>query len=342
MSPSVGVTTRRRKGADGRTITRYIVRYRVGGKYARPQHVLSAHTRREADACRDWCRAELAAGRIPDLRAHLAAQGNAPTVASVARAWVEGRHDLAENTREKYLLALGRIEEGFARRRISELRPQDVAAWVGGMVSAGVGRSRIERDLSVLRQALDDHLDPNPARHRSVRLPRSTRTEANPPPFSHWQLILDGVSAAVRLPLRMLEGTGLRVGELQALTWGDLDFQHGRLFVRGGKTAAARRWVPVPPRLWADLERLVPRDDRDPDARVFPGLNDSTLRMAMRRVSTSAGIPLYSPHDLRHRYITLLIRQGMDPAAVSARAGHTRRSMTLDVYSHLLLDEEER
>ena len=40
-------------------------------------------------------------------------------------------------------------------------------------------------------------------------------------------------------------------------------------------------------------------------------------------------------------FIAGYVRHGMDVAAVSARAGHTRKSMTLDVYSHLLLEEGE-
>ena len=46
-----------------------------------------------------------------------------------------------------------------------------------------------------------------------------------------------------RLPLRTLEQTGMRVGELQALVWADVD-EHGcRFRVKHGKTAAARRWA---------------------------------------------------------------------------------------------------
>lgn len=339
MSPSVNITRRRwvRK-RDGKLQTRYVVRYRLGGRETQPLHAGSFVTRGEADARARWIAGELAAMRVPDLR-QLSRAAEAPTVAAAVESWIASRHDLAETTRAGYRPAMRRILPELGRIRVAALTSEDIVAWIGRLVATGHSRSTIHHSLVVLRQALDEHRDPNPARHRSVRLPRSERLEATPPTHAHWQVILDGVSGRVRLPLRVLEGTGLRVGELQRLAWGDLDVPGGRLFVRGGKSRAARRWVPVPAPLMEEVEALRPREDRRADEPVFPGLLHVTLRMAMRRACLAAGIPNYSPHDLRHRYITLLVRHGMDPAAVASLAGHARKSLTLDTYSHLLLDE---
>lgn len=342
MSPSVNITRRRwRRERDGKLVTRYVVRYRLGGRETQPMHGGSFTTRAEAETRARWLAGELAAMRVPDLR-QLARAADEPTVAVAIESWLASRHDLAPNTRAGYRPAVRRVVLELGGIRVGALTPEDVVAWIGGLVESGASRSTIHHSLVVLRQALDDHRDPNPARHRTVRLPRAERSEATPPTHAHWQVILDGVSSRVRLPLRVLEGTGLRVGELQRLAWGDVDVPGGRLFVRGGKSRAARRWVPVPPALMSELEALVPREDRRAEAPVFPGLLHVTLRQAMRRACLAAGIPNYSPHDLRHRYITLLVRRGIDPAAVAALAGHAHKSMTLDTYSHLLLDEEIR
>lgn len=51
---------------------------------------------------------------------------------------------------------------------------------------------------------------------------------------------------------------------------------------------------------------LCPRDDRRPDRRVFEGVTADRLRTAIARACTAAGVPLFSPHDLRHRRISLL------------------------------------
>jgi integrase len=342
MSPSCSITKRVRvRATDGKRTVRYVVRYRLGGKFSRPQHAGSFKTRAEAETRKRWIAGEIAAMRTPDLGA-LGRVEETPTVPELAHAWLAGRHDLTHGSKENYRPALKRIDEWWEGTQVGQVTPRMVSDWIGEMMDEGTGRTVIDRCMAAVRQTLDEHLDPNPARHRSVKLPKTTRVEANPPPFSHWQLILDGVTGATRLPLRILEGTGLRTGELVALCWQDVDAPGSRLFVRAGKTPAARRWVPVPPGLMMDIDALRPREEREPEDHVIPGLLGGTLRMAMRRACRTAGIPLYSPHDLRHRYITLLVRRGMDISAVSALAGHTRKSMTLDVYSHLLVDEENR
>ena len=49
-----------------------------------------------------------------------------------------------------------------------------------------------------------------------------------------------------------------------------------------------------------------------------------------------------SPHDLRHAYASMLIDGGESVVVVARRLGHANPSMTLNVYSHLFKDSEER
>jgi len=53
----------------------------------------------------------------------------------------------------------------------------------------------------------------------------------------------------------------------------------------------------------------------------------------------AAGISHFHPHDLRHRYASIQVGRGVPVTEVSAQLGHSKKSMTLDVYSHVLLDE---
>lgn len=85
----------------------------------------------------------------------------------------------------------------------------------------------------------------------------------------------------------------------------------------------------------------TPREDREGSARVFDGLDDAALRTALTRACRAAGVPRFSPHDLRHRRISLLVLRGVPIPRVSAFVGHRRGSITLDTYSHVLLDPSE-
>ena len=84
-----------------------------------------------------------------------------------------------------------------------------------------------------------------------------------------------------------------------------------------------------------------PREDRDPAGRVFPALDPAALCTAITRACTATGTPHWSPHDLRHRRISLLVLRGTPIPRVAAYVGHARGSMTIDTYAHVLLEASE-
>jgi integrase len=73
-----------------------------------------------------------------------------------------------------------------------------------------------------------------------------------------------------------------------------------------------------------------------PERRVFQGLEVSAARQAMSRACRNAKIPHYSPHDLRHRRLTLWHQSGVPARELAERAGHSRPSMSLDTYTHVM------
>jgi integrase len=75
--------------------------------------------------------------------------------------------------------------------------------------------------------------------------------------------------------------------------------------------------------------------------RSFPGLTQERLRTAIARACRASGTPTWSPHDLRHRRISLWHRQGETWALIGARVGQRSLSVTADTYTHVLLDDRE-
>jgi len=53
-------------------------------------------------------------------------------------------------------------------------------------------------------------------------------------------------------------------------------------------------------------------------------------------------LPHITPHSLRHTNITLMISAGVDVRTVASKAGHSRTSTTLDIYSHALQAYNEK
>jgi hypothetical protein len=76
----------------------------------------------------------------------------------------------------------------------------------------------------------------------------------------------------------------------------------------------------------------------DATAPLFPGVTSDRLRMAIRRACRDAGAPVFAPHSLRHRYISLAHKQGDSWAEIGERVGQRSRLVTADRYSHAHID----
>lgn len=130
----------------------------------------------------------------------------------------------------------------------------------------------------------------------------------------------------------------MRVGELHALEWGDVDEVESRFRIKAGRTAAARRWVAVRENVMDEVTETCPREDRTAERRVFPGFTADVAKNVMARACKTAGIVHRHPHDLRHRYASVQIARGVPVTQVAAQLGHSRKSRTLDTYSHVVVD----
>jgi integrase len=78
-----------------------------------------------------------------------------------------------------------------------------------------------------------------------------------------------------------------------------------------------------------------------PDRPVFGGFGAERFRTALGRACRAAGIALFSPHDLRHRRVSLLRAQGLTWARIGEVVGHTVLMTTARMYTHVLSDEQE-
>ncbi len=325
---------------------RWEVRYRLGGRESRVGYGGRFRTLRDARARRDWIIGELAALRVPDLGV-LAVADRAPvaeTVRTAAEAWRSSRLDVAAGTDATYAVSIGRILPALGSLELGQLDTRRVARFVAELNEAGLARESIRKTLGVLAMILDHGgVSPNPARDRvTVRLPRRKLAELAPPTADALAAVVALLPSSYRLPVVVLDATGMRVGELEALTWGDVDEPRRRWRVSAETSKTSRpRWVTPPADVFAAVVELVPRDDRILEAPVFAGFAASRLRTAIARACRAAAVPLFSPHDLRHRRISLLHLSGIPWARIGEAMGQRSLAATADTYTHVLADEHE-
>ena len=314
--------------------------YRVGGRESSPRYAGSFATKREALARKAWVVGELASMRLPDRR--LDSDAAVPTVREVAARWQASRVDVAAGTLQTYRVALGRILPRLGEMPSDKVDAQTVAALVADLHAAGLKKQTIRKTVSVLAMVLDHaRIQPNPARDRlRVKLPREDRRHVEPPSADHVEAVVHLLPHRYRLPVLVLDATGMRVGELEALLWGDIDEPRRRWRIATTKTGRPR-WITPPPLLFEAVLSLCPRDDRHANRRVFENVTSERLRTALTRACTAAGVPGFSPHDLRHRRVSLLHLGGMPWARIGELVGHDDLVTTARTYTHVLVDERE-
>lgn len=171
--------------------------------------------------------------------------------------------------------------------------------------------------------------------------------------------------------IRLTLVTGLRIGELLALTWDDIDIKEKMLTVRHTlnrlqsvrstgpkteivistpKTKNSCRNIPLIDPALNDLLawRIRQQEDRTLAGSAYQTLNmvvsnplggyiePSTFRDYYREILTQANLPRFTFHALRHTFATRALEQGMDAKTLSSILGHYSVSFTLDTYAHVL------
>lgn len=142
--------------------------------------------------------------------------------------------------------------------------------------------------------------------------------------------------------------TGMREGELLALTLSDVDFEKKTISITKSfavvksvevisppKTPKSNRVITAPDFLLEILKDYAGRlYDYDPSERLFLKTK-SFLSREMARGSAASGVKKIRIHDLRHSHASYLIEHGFSALVVSERLGHESVQTTLEIYAHL-------
>jgi integrase len=331
------------KGRDAETGTTWAYRYRLGGRGSRRVQRGGFESAQAA--------AEALARALKRLRRE---QGliEAPRLRELVDVYL-AQHEGEPETVEKLDWLLAKALSAFGHRRISHLRPAEIAAW-RMTIPAG---HRFEA-TQALRQALARAvswglIDVNPTK-QGVDNPQRRRTEKRP--FESWsELEALATELGPRYgPLVLFAAaTGLRPGEWIALEHRDIDSRARVVYVRRAyrngrvkvpKTEASIRAVPLQKIAIAALEQL-PANGRLPIVFPSPGGGYFDLHNFRNRywkpAQLAAGItPLRRVYDLRHTFATFALRAGISTFELSRYMG-TSLGMIDRHYGHLARDGRE-
>ena len=254
------------------------------------------------------------------------------------------------------------LKSYFKDRPVHQIRAEDIEAYLTfKRKEKKLSARTIGYHLTVLRMIFKkaiiwEYVKKNPAQY--IEKPRAKKFEMQILKPEEVQVFLEHVDKDYYPFFLTAVMTGMRLGELLALRWSDINWFSQQIYVGRAvslgkieepKSRHSVRKVAMAPVLAEALKKhkkalKVASLFSDEEDLIFPNAQGGLLdgRNVYHRYFIpslkKAGLPRVRFHDLRHTYASLLIHQGENVKFIQAQLGHGSISVTLDRYGHLLPD----
>lgn len=261
------------------------------------------------------------------------------------------------NIAQKHLLPM------LGKMKLISITPSIVHGFVVELEESGLAYNTIKsiyRLLSAaMRGAFEEGLIPkNPC--RKIKIQRIEQEEQRVLTRSEQELVKKTAFNADDLPTLLSLYTGMRLGEVCALKWTDIDWERKTITVKRTvqrvaqskndrktllmvgtpKSLRSRRVIPVPDFVLKQLKRIGRADE----GYIFGSISDTaeprTIQRRFKRFMDKLGIVGVHFHTLRHSFATRLLELGVDVKTVSVLLGHGSAKITLDYYAHSLTEQQ--
>lgn len=215
----------------------------------------------------------------------------------------------------------------------------------------------------VLKQAFNlalnlEYISKNPT--TTIKLPASKEKEINALSREEQKIVEEYCLKSIKsnyIGIIICLYTGIRLGELLALTWGDIDFNKKYLYIKktsytlrkdkkkvfiveSPKTKKSNRVIPLPDKLINLL--LIYKNNSSCEyiihTRTKTMVETRSYQRTFESVLSKCKIKHYNFHALRHTFATRALELGMDIKTLSEILGHTNVAITLNRYAHSLLE----
>lgn len=256
--------------------------------------------------------------------------------------------------RNKHYLIDGKILPYFKDKSVSSITLADIRKWQAEMLKKGYKdtylRSVYNQLNAIFNYAVTFYnLRENPC-HKAGSIGKKNAEEMKYWTVDEFNKFIAAVSdkPTSRVIFTTLFYTGLREGELLALTPADIDTEKGTLSVKHSyqridgrdvitppKTPKSKRTISIPPFLADMLQEYIGSIyGIKNNNRIFPHTKHYLVK-EMTRGCKASGVKKIRIHDLRHSHCALCFSLGFAPLEVAERLGHDDPKTTLRVYAHV-------
>ena len=270
--------------------------------------------------------------------------------------------ELKDRTKKnKRYMIENRIVPYFGECKMNEITASDIIQWQNEMLQMNFSDSYL-RMLQNQMTALFTHaskiynLKNNPCK-KVKKMGRSDSRSLTFWTLEEYEKFLDSIDKDSRyyVLFETLFWTGMRIGELLALTKEDVDLKNNQIninktFYRTGgkdiitspKTEQSIRVVEIPQFLADELREYLEHVYELPDTeRIFP-VGQEAVQHKLKYHVEQSGVERIRVHDLRHSHASYLINQGVEPLLIKDRLGHKDIKITLNTYGHLYPNQQKK
>ena len=261
-------------------------------------------------------------------------------------------HRLRKNTVDgKKNVFKNRILPYFKDKPINEIQAADIRAWQNKQIAAGYSNAYLDRIMNMIVTIFNYavtfyNLPVNPCT-KAGHMGKRTRS-LNFWTLDEYNAIMEHVTdPAAHVAIELLFYSGMRFGELLALTLADLDYNKQTISITKSlqrknrqnditapKTDNGIRVITMPAAVMEHLEDYTRKlYGLQPDDLIFT-FTRSLIRNNMKRACTASGVSCIRIHDLRHSHVSLLIDLKFTPLLIAERIGDTVQ-MVNNTYGHL-------
>lgn len=243
----------------------------------------------------------------------------------------------------------------FADRKIDEIEVRDVIAWQNELLAAFKDEGKEERYSQDYLRTIQAQLTAIFAHAvKYYNLPKNPSSLAGtigkevPKEMQFWtkEEYLKFAEEMMDKPrsyyaFELLYWTGIRSGELLALTPGDFDFEKqtlrinktfhrskGKDIITTPKTVKSNRIITLPPFLCDEIKDYLGMFYEIGESERMFSFTKSYLGHEMERGCKASGVKKIRIHDLRHSHVSLLINMGFSALAIGNRVGHETEKIT--------------
>lgn len=248
----------------------------------------------------------------------------------------------------------------FEKMKVKDIKPIHIRKWQTDLLKMEYSKTYLKtiynQLTAIFNYAIRFHnLDKNPC-HTAGSIGKKDADEMQILSLQEFNKMIDCVTDKEnKFFYIILFWTGMRKGELLALTYEDVDFENKTIMINKNfqivkkeklitdpKTPRGRRVIAVNDIVLNCIKELWSTSYKPNKTDKIFYLSKDSLKRQLDTACKKAGVPRIRVHDLRHSHASYLLSNGVNIVILSRRLGHEKVQTTLNIYCHICPSSEDR